>query len=229
MEWKGKFSSAYPAFQTIGLLVSTRAQQYFEARVQNYRCCWAIPRIVPFALSTQTGPINRLHSSWKSQGTQAPRFPLWGQDALGVVALEVLRCTHIVASSRWGRHHRGKTPLWCMRTCFLVVEHSLGTWGSKPLLGRVTTSPFPVLAPRTLHPRNWTIWWPYLLGFWNQEDRVQLWLCHFLAAVALRQNQLLSLLICRTRRMLLCRPDVVVYRKIQPYEQRPSPAQEHLR
>ena len=53
-----------------------------------------------------------------------------------------------------------------MRTRFLIVsEHSLGTWNSKPLLGRVTTSPFLVLAPRILHPRNWDIWSPYLLGF----------------------------------------------------------------
>lgn len=85
-----------------------------------------------------------------------------------------------------------KTPLWCVSKCFLVVsEHSLGTWDSKPLLGRVTTSPFPVLAPRILHPRNWDVWSPYLLGFWNQEDRVQLWLCHFLAVLP-RQSQLAS-------------------------------------
>lgn len=72
-------------------------------------------------------------------------------------------------------------------TRFLVASaHSLGTWGSKPLLGRVTTSPFPVLAPRTLHPRNWDVSRPYLLGFgtWKTESS---YACHFLA-VALRDE-----------------------------------------
>ena len=47
------------------------------------------------------------HSCWESQRTQSPSFPVWGQDALGFVALEVLH-THTWLLAGEGGNRAGK-------------------------------------------------------------------------------------------------------------------------